>query len=309
MLEVAYVGVHSVKLADPTSFDSLSASAIQQVIAAGGISVNIQPYRPYPQYTGINLEAFGGWSNYNALQITLRKTLSHGLSLQTNYTWSHALDTNTQNGWAAAESDFQIAQDPRASYGNSIVDQRNTWNGQFVYELPFGQGRSFLNRGGILNGFLGGWRLSDLFTAFSGSPFSPLWGGGGSDFAGAGTWYPNRTCNGALSNPTITEWFNPSCFPTAALGTYGNSGRHVLYGPAFFNMNTALAKTFKLRWLGEAGALEVRADAADVTNHPDFGLPNASVVPGNTAGTFVGTGQITYALQSRVVQFGVRVIY
>jgi hypothetical protein len=74
-------------------------------------------------------------------------------------------------------------------------------------------------------------------------------------------------------------------------------------------MNTALAKTFKVRWLGEAGAIEVRADAADVTNHADFGLPNASVVPGNTAGTFVGTGQITSALQSRVLQLGVRVIY
>lgn len=309
MLEVAYVGVHSVKLADPTSFDSLSESAIQQVIAAGGISVNVQPYRPYPQYTGITLEAFGGWSNYNALQITFKKNLSHGLWLQTNYTWSHALDTNTQNGWAGAESDYQIAEDPGASYGNAIVDQRNTWNGQFVYELPFGQGRSFLNRGGILNGFLGGWRLSNLWTTFSGSPFSPTWGGGGSDFAGAGTWYPNRVCNGALSNPTITEWFNPNCFPTAALGTYGNSGRHVLYGPAFFNMNTALAKSFKLRWLGEAGAIEVRADAADVTNHPDFGLPNASIVPGSTPGTFVGTGTITSALQSRVMQLGVRIIY
>jgi hypothetical protein len=74
-------------------------------------------------------------------------------------------------------------------------------------------------------------------------------------------------------------------------------------------MNTSLAKSFKLHWLGEAGAIEVRADVADVTNHPDFGLPNASIVPGSTAGAFVGTGQITSALQSRVLQLGVRVIY
>ena len=309
MLEAAYVGVHGAKLPDPSNIDQLSGSAIQQVIAAGGVSVNVNPYRPYPQFTGITLQSFGGWSHYNALQITLKRNLSHGLWLQTNYTWSHALDTNTQNGWAGAESDYQIAQAPGALYGNSIVDQRNSWNGQFVYELPFGQGRTFLNKGGILNGFIGGWRLSDLWTTFSGSPFSPTWGGGGSNFSGAGTWYPNRTCNGTLSNPTIQEWFNPSCFPSAALGAYGNSGRHILYGPAFFTMNTSLAKNFKLHWLGEAGAIEVRMDVSDVTNHPDFGMPNASVVPGSTAGTFSGTGQITSALQSRVMQLGVRVIY
>lgn len=309
MLEVAYVGVHAIKLGDPSDVDQLSEAAIQQVIAAGGISVNVQPYRPYPQYTSISIQSFGGWSNYNALQMTFKKNLSHGLWLQTNYTWSHSLDTNTQNGWAGAESDYQIAQDPGALYGNSMVDQRNTWNGQFVYELPFGQGRSFLNRGGILNGFLGGWRLSDLFTTFSGLPFSPTWGGGGSDLSGSGTWYPNRVCNGAVSNPTIQEWFNPNCFPSAAVGSYGNSGRHILYGPAFFDMNTSLAKSFKLHWLGEAGSLEVRMDVSDVTNHPDFGLPSASVVPGSAAGTYSGTGQITSALQSRVMQLGVRIIY
>jgi hypothetical protein len=309
MLEVAYVGVHSVKLPDPSDLNQLSPAAIQEVIAAGGVSVNVQPYRTYPQYTSINLQAFGGWSNYHALQVTLRKNVSHGLWLQTNYTWSHGLDTNTQNGWAGAESDYQIAQNPSSLYGPSQVDQRHTWNGQFTYELPFGQGKSFVNQGGILNGIIGGWRLSNLWTTFTGSPFTPTWGGGGSNFSGSGTWHPNRTCNGSLSNPSITEWFNPNCFPSAALGTYGNSGRHVLFGPNFFNMNTSLAKSFKVKYLGESGSIQVRADAADVTNHPDFGMPNASIVPGSTPGTYSGTGQITSALQSRVLQLGVRIIY
>ena len=309
MLEVAYVGVHSVKLADPTSFDSLSEAAIQQVIAAGGISVNVNPIaRILNTPALLSLPLAAGPSTMPS-RLRSRRT-SHTVCGCRRTIPGATLWTPTPRtvGWQPN----RIIRSRRIRgllMGTPIVDQRNTWNGQFVYQLPFGQGRSFLNKGGILNGFLGGWRLSDLFTTFSGSPFSPLWGGGGGDFAGAGTWYPNRTCNGALSNPTITEWFNPNCFPTAALGTYGNSGRHVLYGPAFFNMNAALEKQFKLRWLGEAGALEVRADASDVTNHPDFGLPNAYIVPGNTAGTFVGTGQITSALQSRVVQFGVRVIY
>jgi len=74
-------------------------------------------------------------------------------------------------------------------------------------------------------------------------------------------------------------------------------------------MNTSLAKSFKVKYLGESGSIQVRADAADVTNHPDFGMPNASIVPGSTPGTYSGTGQITSALQSRVLQLGVRIIY
>ncbi len=255
MLEVAYVGVHGIKLPDPSDLDQVPQAGIQQIIAAGGISVNVQPYRPYPQFTGITYEAFGGWSNYNALQITVKKYLSHGLWVQSNYTWSHALDTNTQNGWAGAESDYQIALDPRSLYGNSEVDQRNTWNGQFTYELPFGRGKSFLKKGGVLDAFVGGWRLSNIWTTFSGAPFTPTWGGSNYDLSGSGKWYPNRTCNGAVANPTIQGWFNTACFASAAVGTYGDSGRHVLFGPAFFTMNTSLAKSLKLRWLGEAGTV------------------------------------------------------
>jgi hypothetical protein len=304
MLEVAYVGSHAVKLSDPSDLDQVPESGIQQIIAAGGVSVNVQPYRPYPQYTGIFYYAFGGWSNYNALQITFKKNLSHGLWLQSNYTWSHALDTNTQNGWNGAESDYQIALDPRSLYGNSLIDQRHTWNGEFIYELPFGEGKAFLNKAGVLNGFVGGWRLSNIWTAFSGPPFNVTWGGGGSDFSGSGTWYPNRVCNGAISNPSVQEWFNPSCFPSAALGTYGNAGRNILYGPPFFTLNTSLAKNFKLRRLGEAGSLQLRMDVSDVTNHPDFTWPNGSVTPPPTA-----AGTITTALQERILQLGVRVIY
>jgi len=309
MLEVGYVGARGVHLPNPYDADQLSEAAIQQVIAAGGISVNVQPYRPYTQYTGLTFQAMGGWNNYNSLQITLKKNISHGLWLQSSYTYGHAMDTNTQNGWNGAESDFQIAGNPRLSYGNSQIDERDNFNGSFVYELPFGTGKALLNSGKVLNGFVGGWQLSDTWQALSGTPFNITWGGGGSNFSGSGTWYPNRVCNGAISNPTIQEWFDPSCFPSAAQGTYGNSGRNVLFGPHFFNMNTSLAKSFKLPWLGEAGLMQIRIDAFDSLNHPNFGQPNASIVPGATAGAFIGTGTITSASTQRNLQVGARIVF
>jgi hypothetical protein len=244
---------------------------------------------------------------FNSLQISLRKNMSHGLMVQTSYTYGHALDTNTQNGWNGAESDYQIAENPRLSYGNAQVDQRHTFNGSLIYQLPFGTGKALLNKGTILNGFVGGWQLSNTWQALSGIPFNPTWGGGGSDLSGSGTWYPNRICNGAISNPSISEWFNPACFPSAAIGTYGNSGRDILFGPHFFNMNTSLAKSFKLPWLGEAGLMQIRIDAFDTLNHVNFGEPNASIVAGPPSVT--GSSVITSASTSRNVQLGARVVF
>ena len=314
MLEVGYVGAHGVHLPDPFDANQLSPAAVQQVIAAGGgvlgaENVNVQPYRPYPNFTGLTYQSMGGYNHFNSLQISLKKNMSHGLWVQTSYTWGHATDTNTQNGWAGAESDYQVAWDPALSYGNAQIDERDNFNGSFVYQLPFGTGKALLNKGAILDGFVGGWQLSNTWQALSGIPFNPTWGGGGSNFSGSGTWYPDRVCNGALSNPSLQEWFNPACFQSAALGTFGNSGRNVLFGPHFFNMNTSLAKSFKLRWLGEAGLLQIRIDAFDVLNHPNFGQPNASIVPGATAGTFIGTGTITSSSTQRNVQLGARVVF
>jgi hypothetical protein len=301
MVGASWVGARGVDLPDPSALDQVSEANIKKY---GAIGVNMIPYQPYPQFTSITDEAFGGWSSYNSLQVTFQKRFSHGLMVQSNYTWSHSLDTNTQNGWNGAESDYEIAQDPALSYENSQIDQRNVWNGEFVYQLPFGVGKTFLNKGGVLNDLVGGWQLSNMWTWGSGAPYNITWGGPNYDFSGQGTWYPNRMCNGALSNPTINEWFNLACFPSAAIGTYGNSGRDILSGPSFGVMNTSLAKNFKLGFLGEQGLLQIRMDVSDVLNSPDFGLPNAAITPPPTT-----AGTITTAQQQRNLQLGARLTF
>ena len=305
MVEVGYVGSRGTHLADPSDIDQVPESAIQ---AHGGIGVNMQPYRPWPNFTGITYEAQGGWSVYHSLQLTVKKNLSHGLWFQSSYTWSHATDTNTQNGWNGAESDYQIALSPSTNYGNAQIDERHLFNGSFIYHLPVGRGHALLNQGGVLDGVLGGWQLSNTWQAVAGSPFTPTWGGGGSDYALSGTWRPNRTCNGALSNHTTSEWFNWQCFPSAGSGNFGNSGRDILYGPSFFNMDTSLAKNFKLHYLGEAGQIQIRIDATDVLNHANYGTPNTSVIP-STPTTPTTTGVITSASTQRIVQLGARIVF
>ena len=222
------------------------------------------------------------------------------------------LNTGTAAGWSSGATDwsraggngYQIAANPAANYGNSAVDVRDEWNGGFVYQLPFGKGKAFLKQGGILNAVVGGWQLSNIWQASSGIPFTPMWGGPNLSFSLAGDWHPNRVCNGAVSNPTIQEWFNPSCFVQAAPGTFGNSARNDLYGPDFWNMNTSLAKSWRLPFLGEEGTLQIRMDAHDVLNHPDFGLPNGSVTP---PPTFAGV--VSIAATQRSIQLGAKISF
>jgi hypothetical protein len=300
MLEVGYTGTHDNHIPETSDLNQVPSTAIAQF---GAIGVNMQPYRPYPQFQSISYQAYSGSSNYNSLQVTFKKSLSRGLWITSNYTYSHALDTGTLEGYYGS-SLLQISDNTRANYGNADVDVRHMWNGGFTYELPFGRGKSFLNRGGVLNGFVGGWRVSSLWVANTGQPFNVYWGGPNLDFSLSNNWLPNRVCNGALSNQTVGQWFNPACFVQPSLGTFGNAGRNILWGPSFVNMNSSLAKSFPLHFLGEQGKLDIRFDAGDVLNHPNFGPVNGYVTPPPTP-----AGSITSALTNRTAQIGARLSF
>jgi hypothetical protein len=301
MLEVGYTGTRDNHIVETSDLNQVPATAIAQY---GAIGVNMQPYRPYPQFQGISYEAYSGRSNYNSLQATFKKSISHGLWITSNYTYSHALDTGTLEGYYGS-SLLQISDNTRANYGNSDIDVRHLWNGGFTYELPFGKGKSFLNRGGVANAFVGGWRVSSLWVANSGQPFNVYWGGANLDFSLSNNWLPNRVCNGSLGNAAkVNQWFNPACFVQPQPGTFGNAGRNILWGPSFVNMNTSLAKAFRLTFLGEQGKLDVRFDVADALNHPNFGPVNGYVTPPPTA-----AGSITSALTNRTAQIGARLTF
>jgi hypothetical protein len=112
-------------------------------------------------------------------------------------------------------------------------------------------------------------------------------------------WYPNRVAKGAISNASINEWFDTSAFVEPTPYTFGNSGRDVLLGPSFKDLDLSLTKRFSIPKLGEGAGFEFRADAIDLFNSPNFGQPNASI------GTF-GAGVISTANTSRLFQLGLR---
>lgn len=274
----------------------------------------MQPYRPYPQYLGISTVFNEGISNYNSLQISVQKRFSHGLQFLANYTWSKTLDMETGSGWSGPSSRgdvWQNAYDPRALYGLSLLDMPQVFTGDFIYQLPVGSGRRFLNHGGILNGFLGGWQLSSIWQVHSGIPFTPVMGTANLSGSLAGSWFPNRVGNGSVSNPTIQQWFNPSAFAAPAPGTFGNSGRNILFGPSWKQMDLSLAKHIRIKELGEGGDLEIKADAFDAFNHPNFGQPNPNIgtaAVGTITSANTSNGNFPYS-EGRVVQLGARLSF
>ncbi|HXX22247.1 MAG TPA: TonB-dependent receptor [Terriglobia bacterium] len=258
---------------------------------------------PYPQYTGLAGNFYDGVSNYNALKITVKRKFSNSLLFTVNYTWSKAEDTETVSNWAGGDSGLvQYSYNPMADYGLGNMDMPNIFNAQAIYQLPFGSGKRFANRGGILNGVIGGWQLSSILWLHSGSPYTPTMGTANLSGSLQNYWYPNRIASGTVPSPSINEWFNPAAFVEPAPYTFGNSGRNVLFGPSYKDLDLSLSKSFRISKLGEGGQFQIRADATDLLNSPNFGFPNSSI------GTF-GVGVISTANTNRLIQVGARLSF
>jgi hypothetical protein len=209
---------------------------------------------------------------------------------------------------------WQNGSNLKAGYGNSLLDQRLTFNGDVIYDLPVGQGKMLLNQGGVLNAALGGWRLAGLWQLHTGVPFTPVLQ---NNLTGslAGTWFPNRTGSGKVSHANIHEWFDPAAFTQPAIGTYGDSGRNILYGPGWQQLDMSLQKHWAIPFFSEKADVQVRVDASDITNNPNFGQPNPTLVltinpstglpdPTLPLSSVVGSGnQISSANTSRAFQF------
>jgi outer membrane receptor protein involved in Fe transport len=299
-LDVGYVGNRGIHMPFTRDINQVPA----YLLGPG----DAQLKRPYPNFAGISAAFFDGISLYNALQVVAKKQFANGLVFQASYSWSKSMDTLTGSGWGGSGASERVGQgwqdayNWKLNYGPSASDVRQMLNGNFVYYFPVGQGKRFLNQGGVLNGILGGWELSSLFQVRSGLPFTPVMATANLSGSLAGDWRPNRLASGTLTNPSINLWYDPSAFAMPAEYTFGDSGRDILYGPSWKDIDLALMKNFAIRKLGEQGKIQIKAEAFDAFNLPNFGLPNAHL--GSAA-----AGTITYANTNRLLQLGAKLSF
>src|SRR4029077_15986072 len=116
------------------------------------------PYGVVPGGPGGTYAVAEGYSNYNAMQVDFRQRQWHGLQFDANYTWSHTLGTGTQNNWQGQTNVFSL-RNMRLSYGPALFDLKHVIHISGSYDLPFGKGKQFANRGGVVDHIIGGWTV------------------------------------------------------------------------------------------------------------------------------------------------------
>ena len=247
-------------------------------VVAANPGVNIDALRPYKGYNSIRETDNVARSMYNSFQLSYQKRFGHGLMFGVAYTLSHSMDSGS------AQRDII----PNTYYagnlwGNSDFDVRHIFIANYIYELPF-----FRNQNNVAGKALGGWQLSGIWQAQTGTPSSVAVG---TDYVGVGqdgsmsnggqfwshTAVPGYTKQAAFhsgSDPyywfPVTDASGNPYFVQPAKGQFVSQPgvRNLLYNPGFWNWNVGL---FKKIAITESKGLQFRAEAFDVLNHPNWG--------------------------------------
>jgi hypothetical protein len=272
-------------------------------------------FNSFPQYSTLNVLDSNDFSTYNALVAQVNRRLANGISFNLSYTLSKALDTrsfdptltvvSTGNSSSASSTPFDI-KNRKLNYSYADFDRRHVFQSNFVVELPFGKGKHFLNRGGLVDKTIGGWEIAGFGRITSGRPFTV--------FAGTNTVsnvvQSMTNCNGcsrgdgsAFTDPANgILWYldatDRAKFSAPGAGQFGNTARNFFLAPHYFEMDATLMKRIALN---ERFKLEFRGDAINLTNTPSFAAPTTDI----TSSTF---GRIRNSLSSgsRKIQVGAK---
>ncbi len=255
-------------------------------------------------------------SSYNALEASLRKRFSHGLSFLAAYTYSKAIDDVSSfnisgSGSIETAGENDLAQNPAnlaAERGPSLFDARHRLVFSYQWSLPFWQRpQNWYQKA------LGGWQLNGIATMMSGTPFTVFDSndvsvqGGSPEITGFSANRPNLVAGQKPnSGPrSVNAWLNASAFaritqdPKSPVQQFGNEGRNAALGPQYANWDFS---TFKDIHLTESKELQFRAEFFNILNHTNFHLPNSDI----SSPTF---NYILKAENARRIQFGLKFRY
>jgi len=292
-LDVAYVGNRTLHIVQPFQ--------INDPFPGAG---TIQTRRPLQQWGTIGFSRYAGNANYNALQTKLETRALAGATILVSYSYGKCLTDGTFNGLTREASggyDY---------YGPCNYDIHHNFVVSGLYELPFGQGKTFLNgSSGFVNGLVGHWSLSGVGTLQSGLPYTLSISGDQANTGLSGQ-RPNITGTPqTVRRPNC--WFydsrNTSCptggtdaFSVPALYTYGNGGTNTMRNDGLVQFDISVLKSFHLT---EARSLEFRGAFFNVFNHTTFATPVTNIDTSSA-------GQITATLNAaRSVEVAAKIYF
>ncbi|HEX4485780.1 MAG TPA: TonB-dependent receptor [Terriglobales bacterium] len=328
LFQIGYVGTKGTKLprfveANPAIYIpgtnpdgspiSTSDNADQRRLYSG---CTLDPASPPCTYSSTGLiEGIAG-SSYNALETSLKKRFSHGLSFLASYTYSKSIDdassfnmTGSAAKPVAGEND--LAQNPfnvSAERGRSLFDARHRLVLSYQWSLPF-----WRQPHGWYQQALGNWQVNGITTYMTGTPFTVF---DSTDFSVQGSapeisgFFANRPDLVDGQNPnsgpkTPDAWLNRSAFqkitqdPNSPVQQFGSAGRNIAQGPGYGNWDFSAFKNFRIT---ESREFQFRAEFFNIFNHTNFRLPDSDI----SSPTF---NSIQAALPPRVIQLALKFLF
>ena len=259
----------------------------------------------YPQIAGVVLTAANANQRYDALQASARKRFSSGWEFRSAYTLSHGMSHGrgffSEGGQTAEPASFwPNPYDRDAEWGPVAFDVRHNAVAAGIWDLPFGRERRWLADAPMwIDRLAGGWSLAAIWKAHTGFPITIV----APDQSGTGarSGRPDQIAAAEGPHKVGAEqfWFNASAFLLPRAGTFGNAGVGRVRGPGLDVVDVSIGKQMDV--VGRA-RIEMRADAFNVFNRPQFNAPDRSL----TSSTF---GRVLSAQLSREIQLGVRLSF
>jgi hypothetical protein len=293
MVELAYVGSRGRQL-------TLKTDQNQAPPVLGQTNADVN--RPFatlsPALRIVGTAESSGTLDYHALLFKGMKRFSNGFSALVSYTFGKTIDLVSDNDGTVSLTNIR---DPQYDRGVANYDVAHTLVTSFLYELPFA--KTHVLGGWQVNG-ISYWRTGIPVTISQTGVMSSTGVGGG----GLNANRPNRILDDIYpAERTIDNWFNAAAFqrPGDTTATFGTAGRNIGRGPGIFNIDMSLVKNTKIGRFNT----ELRAEAFNVLNHPQFGQPNGQL--GNAAfGTITASANPscgTCGTSERQIQFALKV--
>jgi hypothetical protein len=320
VVEVAYTGNHSLRLpiiadynqAAPNAVTATCNGAASPAITTGCLGV--QARVPDPSFGPITWVDPAGNNNYNGLSVRFEHRFSQGLYFLNSFTWSHAMGDSEQaleyystNTGATPQNIYNL----HAEYGPTSFDVKLLNVSSLVYDVPVGKGRQYWgNMNPVLDTVLGGWQLTGINTANTGTPLNVYYAqssindvtGLSNEYRGEAIQRPNVS-GSAVSQSTaqsLLTYFAGYTFTTPSPNNpFGNLGRNAFRAPGLEQWDLGVFKNFAIR---EQWKLQFRGEFFNIMNKTNFGLP-AQV---STSSSF---GTITSTYPPRQIQFGLKLMF
>jgi hypothetical protein len=277
---------------------------------------DVAPRTPFPFFGQFPWDTNSGVGSYNSLQVKVQKRYSQGLTFLASYTWSKCLSIQDEGQSGSIQNPYNWSADK----GNCDFNIPHLFVFSYGYELPVGKGKYFGNNmSGVGNAVLGGWQISGITTAESGSPLNV---GVGFDNANINPSSETQRANPVPGVPLLPagfhqgpeHWYNPAAFTVPPPFTFGVLGRNTLRGPKYLNFDFALMKNFKIT---ESKSFQFRSEFFNIFNNVNFSPPGGGASGGfSTLGGAVTTSvsdpnfmKIFSAAAAREIQFSLKFLW